>query len=831
MKGKNLSWLFFKRFRFETRKYTAGIILTAGVTALFISMLIIGSSFQSALFRATGQKGPNINNILYDNSIVDLNETRPNYLNVTCQISDFYSIERVRLYYTMDFWESSEVLDGTYLLTNLSGNIYTFSIKLRNTTTTYLFFIWANNSAGYFNYNDNNGGFYHKRLQFDDGVDPTPPADPTSAFQKIMVGYYNWTVTRDPRPNVVVWANQSSNATVYVNGDNLGLQAYKDFFIFEPSSDLQIGINNINITLFQENDGVKNNYSRVINITIINTPINITFMTPENNSVVYNYLDKITFLVDEHVRADIRLTGPVNQSWNVTSYLVNYTLPFLFNDTHGIYNLSIFVENRNGRNNTFLCTFNFTLSPHPYISIQNLVDMDKVVNNSLTIHANFSEICNVTFENLNVTNSSINFTNQVEYNFTGIPTVAGMNFINISVENADGNRNYTVLKVQKERYIIHSYYYPPIVKPENYLTVLVNFSTNETASGIMKYNFDYNSTIYTESFSLLNGTFQEGFLQAKVLVPQSINDIEFNFTLNFGPEEINYNNSGNYYHVVVGYYYYDNVGPQNRDLSFSSIPKSIHYNTVRINLFDVSGVRNATIIYTNDPTFFENKSLEMEYVGTDIEYNNGVWEAKIPPYSNSTTVYFQILTYDKLNNSASYGIYSYTVDDSFINNPEQYIPGVLEINYEKAISGAITTLLAIMVLIIIVFLAIYISMNDQNVKREIYREEDRIFILKNICKLSDKSIRKYYYIEQIFQDGMGFIIGSVLGFLVLAPIFVDIVKFTLIEWTFDFQDLFYYSFVTLESWVGLLLVLFVLSSLLLKILQVDRYIEKLGYKS
>jgi len=134
-----------------------------------------------------------------------------------------------------------------------------------------------------------------------------------------------------------------------------------------------------------------------------------------------------------------------------------------------------------------------------------------------------------------------------------------------------------------------------------------------------------------------------------------------------------------------------------------------------------------------------------------------------------------------------------------------------------------------MVLIIAVFLVIFVSINDQNVKREVYREEERIFILKHVCNLDYAAIKKYYYIEQLIQDGIGYGMGTLLGFLLLGPAFVGILKITLVAWTFDFQQLFYFSFTTLESWVGLLLLLFILCALLIKLIQVDKHVAKMAH--
>src|SRR5512137_2128694 len=104
---RSLFWLFRKRLFHETRKYTAGIILTAGVTALFIAMLVVGSSFLSASYRAMGLKGPRIFDINYPASNIDITLEMPRNINITCGVSDYYAVESVRLFYSVDFMKTS----------------------------------------------------------------------------------------------------------------------------------------------------------------------------------------------------------------------------------------------------------------------------------------------------------------------------------------------------------------------------------------------------------------------------------------------------------------------------------------------------------------------------------------------------------------------------------------------------------------------------------------------------------------------------------------------------------------------------------------------------
>ncbi len=233
-------------------------------------------------------------------------------------------------------------------------------------------------------------------------------------------------------------------------------------------------------------------------------------------------------------------------------------------------------------------------------------------------------------------------------------------------------------------------------------------------------------------------------------------------------------------------------------------------------------------VAVRNSTFDSNATLNM----TDrsgSSNGNGYWDVILPSHINGSQVYCRIIMYDVLNNTDSYNV-QYTVNDALNTNlDEGVIPGLLDPDFEKIVTGAISTLLMIMVLIIVVFISIFIALNDQSVKREMFREEDRIFILKHVCKLSPATISKYYYMEQLVQDSIGYGIGALLGFLLLGPGFVYILKLTIVKWTFNFQEMFYFSFISLESWVVLLLMLFILCALLLKLAQVDRYVTKMAY--
>ena len=103
-----------------------------------------------------------------------------------------------------------------------------------------------------------------------------------------------------------------------------------------------------------------------------------------------------------------------------------------------------------------------------------------------------------------------------------------------------------------------------------------------------------------------------------------------------------------------------------------------------------------------------------------------------------------------------------------------------------------------------------------------------VFILGNICKLTRDSTKKYYYIDELIKDSIGFGLGVLFGFLVLGPVFVSLLKVTLIAWTYDFHQIFFLSYLTLESWVGLILLVFIVGALLMKLIQVDKYIGKMG---
>nr|MDO8110446.1 hypothetical protein [Candidatus Sigynarchaeota archaeon] len=831
---RTLFWLFRKRLVHETRKYTAGIILTAGVTALFISMLIVGSSFLSASFRATGAKGPRIFDIKYSSPTINITLEMPRSMNITCGVSDFYPVDQVRLYYSTNFMITSIPLNGTRFETNLSGQYYRFTIEFGEfpEPKTYLFFMWANNSAGYFTYDDNNRYFYSVRLQT-----PTEqnPIDSAALIQRLEIGIDNATTTRNPRPAIKVWINETSSAWIKINAYEFPHRSGARFYSFIPTQDLSFGVNNISIFIQQDKIYTKN-----FTITWLNTSLALTKLYPANGSTVLNQLDAINFTVNDWVTCNVSLMGPVNLTWSNMVPRKSFSLRCHLNSSFGNYSLSIHVLDYYSNVAVFTMKFTFAKSLHPYITILSPMNWSSLVNTTISIRAELSEACNVSVENMNTSYVLPVYQDVTNGSFSGLPVIPGWNFINVTATNAEGMANSSIFKVKKQPYIIHSFNYDVFVIPGEQLHINVNFSTNYTAStsGQVWYSFDYSGSYVPATFQPVNTTSSSGvlrgILQAVINVPTSVSNVLFNFTLNFGPEPVHFDQSGHDFHVPVEYLYKDLSGPVVRDIRIG--PVSNEYSThitsndnvaVVVNLYDVTGVRNVSLIYSLNSNLSGNTTLNMTYRSGGSNWN-GYWNVTIPPHLNASTIYCKIVMYDVLNNSASYIAY-YSVYDTLNANLDQVIPGLLNPDYKQAIIGAITTLLVIMILIIAVFLVIFIALNDQNVKREMFREEDRIFILKHVCKLSPSSIKKYYYIEQLVQDSIGYVAGTALGFLLLGPLFVGILKVTMVAWTFDFQDLYYFSFITLESWVGLLLLLFILSALLLKLIQVDKYVAKMAY--
>ncbi len=841
LQERSLFWLFRKRLFHETRKYTAGIILTAGVTALFIAMLVVGSSFMSASYRAMGLKGPRIFDIKYPTAGIDITLEMPRNINITCGVSDYYTVEGVRLYYSIDFMKTSIPLDGVMFVTNLSGQFYRFTINLGETPEpkTYLFFIWANNSAGYFTHEDNGRSFFSVRVQepaSGSGVNFQDPAL-LQAIQRVQIGIYNTTTTRDPRPAATIWINETSTAWIAINGVESAHRVGARYYIFTPEANLTVGSPN-NITFFVQQDKL---YKKTVFITRLDTPLNLTSIRPANGSTVYNTLRWVNFTVNDYIKANVSLTGTFNKTWAIANYYKYFSLPLEFNKTFGNYSIAINASDHYGSATMFTANFTFQKSPDPYIYIFSPNNMSSIVNLTISINASFSELCNVSVENLNVTGSAVSFSNISAGVLDGVSMARGWNYINITA-TADGRSNSTTLRVYQQPYIIHKFDFNPFAIPGGQLFVDLNFSTNYTVpqpSGLLWYIFDYTGPYTQIPFSIVNGTTRYGvswgILRATVNIPLYAEHLLFNFTVFFGPENKHYDQNGQDYHVPIAYLYQDLQGPVIRELRIG--PKTNFYGTttitsndktkVRVNLFDVTGVKNASILYSLNSTFATNATLNFTYEG-GASNGNGYWNVVLPSQINGSHVYCRIMMFDVLNNTDYYNV-QYTVNDALNGRLDRVIPGLLDPIYEKAITGAISTLLVIMVLIIVVFIIIFIAINDQNVKREMYREEDRIFILKHVCKLDPPAISKYYYMEQLMQDSIGYGIGALLGFLVLGPVFVSILKITLVAWTFDFQNLFYFSFITLESWVVLLLVLFVLCALLLKLVQVDKYVTKMAY--
>ncbi|MFX0099209.1 MAG: hypothetical protein ACFFCS_06470 [Candidatus Hodarchaeota archaeon] len=863
-KSRNLLWLFKKRFFFETRKYTAGIILTAGVLALFISMLILGSSFISAYYRANGEKGPNIFQVEYDHASIIIDGNMPERVNITCGISDYYPIDAVELHYSLNFWQVPKdgevekvIINGIHFQTTLAGNYYLFQINLsqimiqnNNTPTTIMFFIWANNTAGFFNYDDNKGNYFTVRAHYED---EEVPFNPANLFQEIKFGRDNRTVTRNPRPYIFLEVNQSSNAWIELNNNASNITYSQALFYFDLPKDLEVGDNNLTIFMEQGSKITQKNFT----ITHITTPLNVTNGHRWDNTTIYNEIQNFSLVTDENVTALVELWSQENNTcvgnWSFPVYLNNFSLDFFFSKNFGNYTLNGTFSSYYGVIWTFNYSFEFMQSPNPHIKVLSPDNWQELVNDTLVFNVNFSDEVDVTFKSLNTSTSNtstynvFNDTSYGNYTLSNISLVPGINTINITAIKSGGASNSTIISVVKSTYLIHDFDYDTVVLPGGNLNITLNVSTNESVSGKAWYAFNYNG-IYNEiNFSLYQGNYLEndtflleGIVQALIPVPDNVSHADFNLTLSFGPQNVTMNNNLSNYHVAVEYFYDDIYGPEFENLMYNGILASIEksnilpsnkFSNISIELFDVTGVKNATLVYSKSATFETNTTVNMTYNGTDFLTFKGRWYVSIPPFSNNTVVYFKIIAHDMLNNSAVHPDRVYKIFDYIGQQNYEFIPGVLYSDYENAISGAITTLLTIMILIIIVFITIFIMLNDQNVKREIYREENRIFILQNICKLSRPSIKKYYYIEQLVQDSIGYVLGVLIGYLFLAPVFVQIVKVTIVSWTFDFQELFYLSYMTLESWVSLLLLIFVISSLLLKLIQVDKYIGQMADKT
>ena len=823
--AKSLFWLFQKRLFHETRKYTAGIILTAGITALFVSMLVIGSSFLSSSYRATGTNGPNIFDISYTPTELNVSLEMPDQAEITCGVSDYYDIGEVYLHYTLDFWKTSVKLNGTIISSNLTGTYFHFSFPLEKVPKTYLFFFWANNSAGYFSFEDNNGNYYNLRVNEGEDEVPTDPDDPLllKVFQKIIIGIDNSTITRNPRPDIKIWLNGTSDSWIRLNNYTSDNLTGSKFYVFSLPEDLIIGTNNLTINVFQDQLYTKN-----ITITRLDTPLNITSKYPDENETILNYLDEIYFEINDWARINITLDGPLNATWRFEVYQKNVTIPFSFNRTYGNYSLNVSIEDYYDNSKNVFYNFTFQKSFNPFIHLLYPLNNSKIANNSAELNISFSEICNITLENLN-TSDIYSFENVENDTIGGINLSTGLNLLNLTATNQDGGKNSTLIYLEQQTYIVYNFYYDAFVVPSDEFQAFVNFSTNETASGTLWYQFDYTGIYDSVNFTLYNGTLQNGLLIASIQAPVDKNHLLFNFTLYFGPEQEHYEQNGFDFHVPIDYLYQDEQGPVLRGLTFNPTNEITSNDQVLVKptFYDVTGIKNATLIFSTLANFTLNSTYNMTYTGSDSS-KNGIWSGEIPAHDNGTTIYYMIRAFDLLNNSAMF-TGSYTVNDVLNTQLDNVIPGVLNPQFEKAITGAITTLLTIMVLIISVFLVVFILMNDQNVKREVYREEDRIFILRNVCKIPYSSVKKYYYIEQLTQDLIGYALGLLVGFFLLAPFFVWVVKVTLIAWTFDFQTLFYLSYITLESWVYLTLILFVLASLLLKLIQVDKYVERLAH--
>jgi hypothetical protein len=825
-------WLFGKRFSFETRKYTSGIILNAGVTALVIAMLVVASSFLSASYRANGQQGPRIFSIMATASTLDLSLDMPRTVNVTCGISDYYPVEKVLLYYSTDFWKSRVSVAGTVLSSNLTGTYYQFTIPLLQVPETYLYFLWANNSVGYFSYADNQHYYYSILVQNENASVPFNAQDPKllHVIQSMQIGYGNGTTTRNPAPFIYVELNETSPISLVLNGNPSDSWAFTGNRIYNLTlpMDLTVGTNLITLNVDQ-----KRIFS--FNFTVIYSPVplNITSMNFANNSVVYNYMTNMTFSANDLVQAHVTTTGPQVGTWNSTTYATSFTVPWTFGQVYGNYTIGVSINDHYGGSFTETYSVSFQKSEFPWIHVDSPANGSTVVASNITITANFTEACAAVASNLNTTTSTPIIQNVTNVTLPALALMNGWNYIQVNATNLANKTTSVLLRVNQVLYSTNNGSRDLYVVPGGTFHLVVNVTSLVVPNGTLRYALVNSSglTCYSVSLNITGGELGYYTMKASIPIPLATIDMFYNYTLQFNTTAIIFNEDGQSFHVLVSYLYQDTEGPTVSEEGFSPGVNSItssNYVTIILDLNDLTGVKNASIEYATNPSLATPTKANMTFTGEPVSNGIGDWVVTLPPYPNSTTVYFKVLMYDVLNNSASF-TGSYSVHDVLNPNTDQIIPGVINQTFNKAINGAIGTLIAIMVMILSIFIVIFITINDQNVKREIFRESDRLFTLKHVCELSEKSIRHFYYIEQGLQDLIGYGIGIVMGFVVLAPVFVWIIKITLISWTYNFQTLFFLSYSALGSWVGLLLVLFVLSGLLIKMLQVDRHVAKMGH--
>ncbi|MHA1697631.1 MAG: Ig-like domain-containing protein [Promethearchaeota archaeon] len=816
----SLLWLFKKRLFFESRKYTSGIILTGGVTSLFVALLIVGSSFISAYYRATGQNGPRIFDIYYGSSRIDLNDDKPSSVNVTCAVTDYFQVTDIKLYYTCDFWYTKQIIDGKYQFSNLTGNYYEFSINISSIDkpTTILFFIWAKNTGGFFGFNDNGGLNYLIRIDYPEPTSESNGTGNTDLFQYIMIDEDNKTLTRNPRPSIKFQVNETSDAWIVVNGKEYDKKVNSLFFLFVIEDDLLVGNNTIEI--FVKQNQTTYNKTLILKRTIL--PPQVISVYPADNQTIINTLNGISINFDENVTGIVTLTGPINQSWTISQACSTLSLSLDFNSAFGNYSIDIDVVDNYNLSGHYQLGFQFKKSQYPFIDILSLVNDSNVVEFNLTIMVQLSEKCNVSIEHLNISNSTLNYYNVSSINIDNFNLVTGDNIINVSATNEDNYTNSTLIHIVQNPYIIDDLDYDFYVLPNTNLTINIECRTHLEVNGSIFYRFDYNGSYYQREFILLeNASKPNRYLSVNISAPDNVHHIDFYIELWFGAECKILNQDGFNYHVTVEYLYHDNTAPIFQDVKYPNNPNSNAICSIKVYLFDVTGIQNVSLYYSRNYSSNDLHEREMYYIGNDTN-KNGLWIGFIPAHVNNTVINFTVITRDLFNNTAMYSA-DYIVHDEAVAP----IPGVFSREYQSNVSGAIITLITIMFLIIIVFVLIYIMINDQNIKRELFRERGRIFIMRRVCNLTLKGVKKYYYIEQLVQELIGQAIGVTIGFLAMAPLFVYVLKITLVAWTLGFHELYYLSYNTLESWVFLLLFLFICCSLLLKLLQVDKYFERL----
>ncbi|MEM3875063.1 MAG: hypothetical protein QXU45_08030 [Candidatus Bathyarchaeia archaeon] len=139
------------------------------------------------------------------------------------------------------------------------------------------------------------------------------------------------------------------------------------------------------------------------------------------------------------------------------------------------------------------------------------------------------------------------------------------------------------------------------------------------------------------------------------------------WVLDFDLNEIPITKYSAEYHIS----YVDNIPPRMSDPTQTPSTNVLPGQTVKVsvNVTDPeSGVKNVTLYYTNDTTWY---SISMEFNST-----SGLWEATIPGHDQDVTIKYKIESYDNAENHAvkdnSGAYYVYTVVPEFVS-PIMYV--------------------------------------------------------------------------------------------------------------------------------------------------------------